>query len=372
MWASRLTKWLAVGLAALVFGPVAPAPAADSSLGEKIKDFFASPTPTPSHRKHKRKSASPSPSPSPSPKAKHKASPTPTPEEEETPSFSPKPKHKTSPTPEPQEEETPTPKSKRKRHSPTPTPTETPTPSPQRKKHSPTPAPSPTETPTPTSENEESPSPPPEEGSPPPSAKVATISSDDIEGYDRNPGPVRKLLEDALELTRRDLDYAYGSADPEQGGMDCSGFIYYVLRKNGVSDVPRDASGQYAWVRKSGNFRAVLSRNIDSFELDELKPGDLLFWTGTYSIERDPPVTHTMIYLGKKKKGGQPVMVGSSDGRTYEGKQQFGVSVFDFKAGHVKEGGKTEGGPRFVGYGKIPGLGEEQSNDSKKAEENEK
>jgi cell wall-associated NlpC family hydrolase len=366
-------KWLAAGLAALLAGPVAPLHAADPSLGEKIKDFFATPTPAPSHRKHKRKTASPSPSPSPSPKAKHNASPTPTPEEEETtsPSPSPRAKHKTSTTPAPEEEETATPKSKRKKHSPTPTPTETPTATPRRKKHSPTPTP--TERPTPPAENEESPS-PTEEESPTPSGKVATISSDDIEGYDRNPGPVRKLLEDALELTRRDLDYAYGSADPEQGGMDCSGFIYYVLRKNGVSDVPRDASGQYAWVRKSGNFRAVLSRNTDSFELDELKPGDLLFWTGTYSIERDPPVTHTMIYLGKKKKGGQPVMVGSSDGRTYEGKQQFGVSVFDFKAGHVKEGGrseggKAEGGPRFVGYGKIPGLGDEQPNDQEKEKE---
>lgn len=140
--------------------------------------------------------------------------------------------------------------------------------------------------------------------------------------------------------------------------MDCSGFIYYVLRKNGVSDVPRDASGQYAWVRKAGTFRAVLSRNIDSFELDELKPGDLLFWTGTYSIERDPPVTHTMIYLGKKKKSHQPVMIGSSDGRTYEGTQRFGVSVFDFKAGRVKEDATGDSSPRFVGYGKIPGLRE--------------
>ena len=50
------------------------------------------------------------------------------------------------------------------------------------------------------------------------------------------------------------------------------------------------------------------------------KPGDLLFWTGTYSVERDPPVTHTMIYLGEEKKSGKPIMVGASDGRTYEGR----------------------------------------------------
>ena len=171
---------------------------------------------------------------------------------------------------------------------------------------------------------------------------------------------MRKLLEDALGLTKRNLDYTYGSADPENGGMDCSGFIYYVLRENGVKDVPRDASGQYVWVRKAGNFRAVLSREIDSFELDELKPGDLLFWAGTYSVERDPPVTHTMIYLGKEKDSGKPVMVGASDGRTYEGEKQFGVSVFDFKTARSKSAEASGKHPRFVGYAKIPGLGEEK------------
>ena len=77
-------------------------------------------------------------------------------------------------------------------------------------------------------------------------------------------------------------------------------------------------------MRKAGNFRAVLSRDIDSFELNELKPGDLLFWTGTYDVEKDPPVTHTMIYLGKEKKTGKPVMVGASDGRTFEGERSPG------------------------------------------------
>jgi hypothetical protein len=209
------------------------------------------------------------------------------------------------------------------------------------------------ETPTPTPEESPTPSP-----SPSPKQKVASVAPDEIEGFEENPEPVRKLLGDALALTKRNLDYKYGSADPADGGMDCSGFIYFVLRENGLKDVPRDSSGQYVWVRKAGNFRAVLSRDLNSFELDELKPGDLLFWSGTYSIERDPPVTHTMIYLGKEKKTGKPIMVGASDGRTYEGEQQFGVSVFDFKTA-TSENATTSGNhPRFVGYARIPGLGE--------------
>jgi hypothetical protein len=38
----------------------------------------------------------------------------------------------------------------------------------------------------------------------------------------------------------------------------------------------------------------ALAANEDTFELDELAPGDLMFWTGTYSIELDPPITHAM------------------------------------------------------------------------------
>jgi len=197
---------------------------------------------------------------------------------------------------------------------------------------------------------------------------VASLSPNDIKDFEQNPEPVQKLLENALALTRQNLDYTYGSAEPENGGMDCSGFIYYVLRKNGIEDVPRSASDQYVWVRKAGNFRAVLSRDLDSFELDELKPGDLLFWTGTYNVEHDPPVTHTMIYLGTKKETGKPVMVGSSDGRTYEGKQQFGVSVFDFKTAPAKSE-VSERQPRFVGYAKIPWLGKKTPNDEERAKE---
>jgi cell wall-associated NlpC family hydrolase len=317
----RLTRWFAAMLAVLLLAPGSSSRAADPSLGQKIKEFFATPTPTPTpaHHRSKKKSAtktSPTPSPTPSPHKKSKASPDP--------------------------EEEPTPRKKKKKSSPTPSPSPTPPASP-----------SPPESPSPSPE--ESPSPSPTSS---PSVRVATVAPDEIEDFEKNPEPVRKLLSDALHLTKQNLDYKYGSADPAGGGMDCSGFIYFVLRENGVKDVPRSASEQYVWVRKAGNFRAVLSRELDSFELDELRPGDLLFWTGTYNVERDPPVTHTMIYLGVQKDSGKPIMVGASDGRTYEGEQQFGVSVFDFKTVRSKQASTSGTHPRFVGYAKIPGLGE--------------
>jgi peptidoglycan DL-endopeptidase CwlO len=293
-------------LATICFGAIVTRGTAEQSLGTKIKKIFASPTPVPrKHRKRSTKEPTPSPSPTKSPKHK-KVSPTPSP----------------SPTPR-----------KHKKKSPTPSPEETP-------------SPGPTETPSPSQ-------------SPHPQKKGApnvTLSPDEIAGYDSYPPKVRQILDAGLALTKENLGYTYGSADPANGGMDCSGFIYYLLTENGFEDVPRDSSQQYVWVRKAGNFNAVLSRHEDSFEFDALKPGDLLFWSGTYNIDRDPPVTHTMIYLGREKRTKKRVMIGSSDGRTYDGKQRWGVSVFDFKMPPPPNSGDAKISPVFVGYGRIPGL----------------
>ena len=314
MVALRFMKCLLI--LAILIGTARVAHPAEESLGTKIKKILApTPAPTRKHRKHSTKKASPTPSPTASPRRK-KASPTPSP--------------------------TATPKTKSKRKKASPTPTSTPEESP---------IPSPTETP--------SPSRSPRPGAEKRGAPNATLSPAEIEGFDGDPPKVRQILDAGLALTKQNLGYTYGSADPANGGMDCSGFIYYLLTENGFKDVPRDSSQQYVWVRKAGNFNAVLSRHEDSFEFDALKPGDLLFWSGTYNIDRDPPITHTMIYLGREKRTKKRVMLGSSDGRTYDGKQRWGVSVFDFKMPPPPNSGDAKISPVFVGYGRIPGLVEE-------------
>ena len=318
-------------IVAIFFGAIVAPNAAEESLGTKIKKFLEptpTPTPTRKHRKRPAKKSTPTPSPSASPKQK-KISPTPSPSV--TPATERKRK-KRSPTPAPRESPSP---------SATTTPEETATPSPSV-------TPTPTETPHPAQTASRSPG---KKGAP-----NATISPTEIRGYGGYPPKVRQIIEYGLDLTKQNLDYNYGSADPANGGMDCSGFIYHVLQQNGFSDVPRDSSQQYVWLRKAGNFHAVLSRHEDSFELDALKPGDLLFWTGTYKIDRDPPVTHTMIYLGREKGTNKRIMLGASDGRTYDGKQRFGVSIFDFKLSKPPDGNDAKLSPLFVGYGRIPGL----------------
>lgn len=186
-------------------------------------------------------------------------------------------------------------------------------------------------------------------------APNATIAPEEILEYHAQPAGVRKLIESSLDLARQNLTYTFGSADPARGGLDCSGFIYYVLRQHGLTQVPRDSSGIYMWARKARGFRAVLSRKPDSPEMDELLPGDLLFWIGTYATDHDPPVTHTMIYLGTEKSGGAKIMIGSSDGRTYRGQKRNGVSVFDFTMPRTPVAGEQVRAT-FIGYARIPGL----------------
>ena len=184
-----------------------------------------------------------------------------------------------------------------------------------------------------------------------------TIAPTEVAGYEGYPANVRKVLDLSLELTTQNLGYKYGSADPKRGGMDCSGFIYYVLTKAGVQNVPRDARDQYVWVRKAGTFQVVLAHRDDSFELDALKPGDLLFWASAYSVDRDPAITQTMIYLGREKGTNQRLMVGASDGRTYKGQPKFGLTVADFKIGAVTKSRSIENpAPVFVGYARVPDL----------------
>ena len=286
---------------------------AEETVGEKIKKILSTATPTPTPYKKKKSSTTKKESAASSPSASAK-------------------KKSGSPSP------SATPSAKRKKKSsPTPEPSETP---------SPTEIPSPSSTPIATPEKTKR------------GAPNATLLPEAISGFENYPPKVQRLLTSALELTTRNLDYEYGSADPANGGMDCSGFVYFVLKQNGIDDVPRDSSEQYIWLRRTGKFEPVVSQKEDSFEFDNLKPGDLLFWTGTYSIQRDPPITHAMIYLGREKKTGMRVMVGASDGRTYQSQQRFGVSVFDFKMPRADKGeienGKTR--PRFVGYAHIPGL----------------
>jgi peptidoglycan DL-endopeptidase CwlO len=185
------------------------------------------------------------------------------------------------------------------------------------------------------------------------------IPTDQIAESPSYPAQVRYMVNYGLYLAARHLAYKYASADPAKGGMDCSGFIHYVLTQSGVVEAPRDAREQYSWVRRAGNFNAVLAQRDDTFELDELQPGDLLFWASNFGVSRDPEITQTMIYIGRDKITNARLMMGASEHGTFNGQAKSGVSVFDFKVGRAQKSKGEETAPVFIGYGRVPGLGEE-------------
>ncbi|MBQ8935558.1 MAG: C40 family peptidase, partial [Oscillospiraceae bacterium] len=101
-----------------------------------------------------------------------------------------------------------------------------------------------------------------------------------------------------LRIAERQLGtpYVWGGSSP--GGFDCSGFVSYVLTQSGVRNVGRTtAQGLY-------NLCSHVS-------MSEARPGDLIFFTGTYSSSN--PVTHVGIYVGNSQMihAGDPVKYSS-------------------------------------------------------------
>ena len=137
------------------------------------------------------------------------------------------------------------------------------------------------------------------------------------------PQEMRQLIDTALALTKRNLTYTFGSNSPKNSGMDCSGTVQHVLQSVGVDKAPRTSYDFYHWVKKESSLtdaRSAKATNDAVFR--KLKPGDLVFWEGTYNTgKRNPPISHVMIYLGTLKEDGRGVVFGASDGRRFRGKK---------------------------------------------------
>jgi cell wall-associated NlpC family hydrolase len=82
---------------------------------------------------------------------------------------------------------------------------------------------------------------------------------------------------DGLQIARNQQGdpYGYGAAGP--GRFDCSGLVYYAMRKAGIA-VPRSSDAQAGYARR-------ISKST-------MKPGDLMFFT--YGSD----VYHVGIFLG--------------------------------------------------------------------------
>lgn len=87
--------------------------------------------------------------------------------------------------------------------------------------------------------------------------------------------------------------YRWGGESFEEGGFDCSGLVHYFYGKYLGVNIGRTAQDQYNNTRRIGQ--------------NELRPGDLVFYTRTYAGA--PTVSHVGIYMGN----GQ-VLMATSEG----------------------------------------------------------
>lgn len=188
-------------------------------------------------------------------------------------------------------------------------------------------------------------------------AVVSTMLAEELAGFETYPPALQEVVRKALELTTQNLRYEFGGSDPKSGGMDCSGTMCHVLQNSGIKNVPRQSDEICRWVmRHSVLYRTESATSLKHAAYTALRPGSLLFWTGTYDTggKREIPITHVMLYLGKRKKDGKPIVFGASDGRFFDGERRNGVSIFDFSL--PQGGGKSA----FYGYGPIPGIPNEE------------
>lgn len=185
-----------------------------------------------------------------------------------------------------------------------------------------------------------------------PRTRPARIKIEDLSEFAALSPGRKRLIEIALTVVQESpwLPYVTGSADPARGGFDCSGAMYFVMRKADLRP-PRSSGAQMEWLKQHGSLQSVSAEAMDLTHpsLAGLKPGDLLFWAMTSPLGQIR-VHHVEMYLGKEKKDGRPVMIGSTDGRSYRGQKANGYGIHDFRVP------KKDSASKLIGYGPPPGI----------------
>ena len=186
--------------------------------------------------------------------------------------------------------------------------------------------------------------------------RPAVIGTEQLKDFGTLPEDRRKLIEGAIAVAKDSpwLPYLFGGADPKAGGFDCSGAMYFVLRKAGL-EPPRSSAEQFLWLKEKNRLTETpAGLTEEDLAMQKLRPGDLLFWGGTYAPAdgRAVNITHVALFLGHEKSDGRAVMINATDGRSYRGTQANGYGVYDFRLP------KKEGRAVFMGYGTPPGIAE--------------
>jgi len=186
--------------------------------------------------------------------------------------------------------------------------------------------------------------------------RPALVETAKLAEFESLPADRKRLIEVAIAVAKDSpwLPYLFGGSDPKDGGFDCSGAMYFVMRKAGL-DPPRSGADQFLWLKNNDRLMDISTDAValDHPSLKKLQPGDLLFWGGTYAPGdgRKVNITHVALYLGREKGDGRAVMINATNGRSYRGMKANGYGVYDFQL--PRQGSRAV----FMGYGTPPGIG---------------
>ncbi len=147
-----------------------------------------------------------------------------------------------------------------------------------------------------------------------------------------------KFLQQARALGNQGIEYDDDWRPPGEArswAMDCSNTTRYLYKVTAGLQLPRTASDQYYYLHLQGKAWDVplIAEGLPdtNYLRRNLKPGDLLFWENTYRPERQPPITHVMVFLGTNAQG-QWIMAGSQSSRGGEhNRRNGGPDVYVFR-----------------------------------------
>jgi cell wall-associated NlpC family hydrolase len=133
-------------------------------------------------------------------------------------------------------------------------------------------------------------------------AHEENISTSDI----KTPSGSNSKVEQMITLAKSKLGDSYEPAKAGPDHFDCSGFVYYVHKENGIK-IPRSSLTQ--------------SKSGEKLTRKQIKRGDILF----FDTHNRGHVNHSGIYLGEGK------FIHSSSGKAYA------VTISDLDKGFYKE-----------------------------------
>ena len=183
-----------------------------------------------------------------------------------------------------------------------------------------------------------------------------------------NPTPANdwgsRFLTQARALGNEGIEYDEDWRPPGESRswtMDCSNTTRYLYKVTTGIQLPRTASDQYYYLHLQGKAWDVPQNSYGlpdtEYLRQNLKVGDLLFWENTYRPERQPPITHVMVFLGTNEKG-EWIMAGSQTSRGGEhNRRNGGPDIYVFRpsqpcGGYTTWMGLVHHTGRFCAFGR--------------------